>query len=134
MLALGQVQTAHIDMFLISFTDGLQFLHTHVLVRRIYQRLYSKDCLFSFWSILVLAMFIGTGLKRMNLGSHGYGILIGWSLFVIILYILLEIANRKYVSSEPNLSPDLYMHNIGKTNWLLLHLIIHLHPKQRSML
>lgn len=43
------------------------------------------------FEILVVAMFLGTNIEKMNLESRGWGILVGWSVWVLICVVLIEI-------------------------------------------
>lgn len=39
----------------------------------------------------IVACYLGVFIERMNLGNEGWGILTGWTLWVIILPLLIEI-------------------------------------------
>ncbi|RNA38380.1 hypothetical protein BpHYR1_042958, partial [Brachionus plicatilis] len=91
----------------------------------------------------VVACYLGIFIERMNLGNEGWGIMVGWTLWVIILPLLIEIIqltcsnsksdsyelkadetvskvknNKKLVSLK-----SINMENV-KTLLLILHLII----------
>jgi hypothetical protein len=61
-------------------------------------------------------MFIGSALKRMELGTVGYGILIGWLLYFLSSIILIEYANKKYPPSQPNFQTNINLSSSGKYN------------------
>jgi len=62
-------------------------------------------------------MFIGTALKRINLGTIGYGILIGWLLFFILFIVQIEYVNKKYPASRPNFQTSINLNSTGKNNF-----------------
>ena len=62
-------------------------------------------------------MFIGSALKRMELGTVGYGILIGWLLYFLSSIILIEYANKKYPPSQPNFQTNINLSSSGKYNF-----------------
>jgi hypothetical protein len=61
-------------------------------------------------------MFIGSALKRMELGTIGYGILIGWLLYFFSAIILIEYVNKKYPPSQPNFQTNISLNSSGKNN------------------
>jgi hypothetical protein len=61
-------------------------------------------------------MFIGSALKRMELGTVGYGILIGWLLYFLSSIILIEYANKKYPPSQPNFQTNINLSSSGIYN------------------
>ena len=70
--------------------------------------------MFSFYFSTVLASFIGTALERINLGTVGYGILIGWLLLLLLFIVAMEYLNRKYPVSRPNFQTSINLNRTGK--------------------
>jgi hypothetical protein len=44
----------------------------------------------------VLALFTGANINVMSIGNHGWGILLGWLFWIIIVFVILDLINLKY--------------------------------------
>ena len=53
---------------------------------------------------LVITMFIGVSLNRMNLRMTGVGIMIAWTLWLVVIIVLIEFIERRYKKRMYNLN------------------------------
>ena len=49
-------------------------------------------------------MFLGVLIEDMNLGNLGWGLMLGWTIWVVLIPLILEIINLKYRSGERKLN------------------------------
>ena len=79
------------DSYSTTFTELLEYHLLYFQVKRInmlYRKIESFTKYFNIY--LVITIFLGVVIDRMNLGTSGWGIMIGWSLWVVILPLAIE--------------------------------------------
>ena len=46
--------------------------------------------------IVVVALFLGVNIEDMGLGNVGWGIMVGWTIWIVILPVFLEIIDQRF--------------------------------------
>ncbi|RNA06657.1 ferric-chelate reductase 1 [Brachionus plicatilis] len=68
----------------------------------------------------VITMFLGTAIKRTNLEARGIGIMVSWTVWILVFVLLAEMAEKKFKKEQAavtlnNLSNDMYQNNQKNT-------------------
>ncbi len=94
------ISIVNIDIYSLSCTERWDYQHLYFPVHFYFrfQLVFHNILLLKIIFTKVIAIYLGTTNDKMNLNDNGWGIVLGWSIWFIILFLILE--SLKYLDED----------------------------------